>query len=303
MSNIDLIITELDIDHNTLHDKEVQNTLLQIGYRRSIGDWYQALNGNIYYELCLKNSRMILTPLNAEVRFETPLFYNIKISNSHSLDKLIKKKINFFNYLPQYVVVNLYIKELDSKIYKLAQRLYHEQKKISFIVENNISEQTLINYREFINEAEGSLYLICKTWDEVVEKANTLPEDACLAIYLDELLTHEKDIKELLETTKIHFLQSRKVLSDTERSRINNFLDNCDNRNKLLAIEAQIDLTNYIYIKEENQPLNNPMLSNHATLCIDLDRKVISRTMDKLKNSNLKLINNVKLMLNSISKE
>lgn len=77
------LIKELKLTKKQLKDKDIQNFLLQVAYRKQIGDWVQYLNGNGYCELNKNNGTMITTILNDNEEFEPefPLNMDCNISN------------------------------------------------------------------------------------------------------------------------------------------------------------------------------------------------------------------------------
>lgn len=81
MSKLKEIITELNLTEDQLKDKEIQNFVLGVGYRRQTNDWYQYWNGNGYCELNKTNGTMITTVLNDEPFVaEFPLNCDMEIS-------------------------------------------------------------------------------------------------------------------------------------------------------------------------------------------------------------------------------
>lgn len=81
MGKLKDIITELNLTDKQLKDKDIQNFVLAVGYRRQTNEWYQYWNGNGYCELNKNNGTMITTVLNDEPFVaEFPLNCDMEIS-------------------------------------------------------------------------------------------------------------------------------------------------------------------------------------------------------------------------------
>lgn len=82
MTKVKEIISELKLTKEQLKDKEVQNFLMQVAYRRQTGRWVQGWNGNGYIELNIDNGTSIRTILNDEPYVaEFPENIDMEISN------------------------------------------------------------------------------------------------------------------------------------------------------------------------------------------------------------------------------
>lgn len=66
MSKLKDTIIELNLDSEQLKDKEIQNFVLQVAWRKQQGDWIQFWNGNGYCEINKKDGTQITTVLNNE---------------------------------------------------------------------------------------------------------------------------------------------------------------------------------------------------------------------------------------------
>ena len=77
------LIKELKLTKEQLKDKDIQNFLLQVAYRKQTGDWIQYWNGNGYCELNKNDGTMITTILNDNEEFEPEFPLNIDCSVSN----------------------------------------------------------------------------------------------------------------------------------------------------------------------------------------------------------------------------
>lgn len=82
MTKMDSIISELKLTKEQLKDKEVQNFLMQVAYRKQTGKWIQGWNGNGYVELNTENGTSIRTIIDNEPYVaEFPENIDMEISN------------------------------------------------------------------------------------------------------------------------------------------------------------------------------------------------------------------------------
>lgn len=83
MGKMKEVATELNLTQEQLEDKAIQKFALQVAWRKQTGEWYQAWNGNGFYEENLQNNNTIVSIFEGDVfKPTTPVTKPIGIFNN-----------------------------------------------------------------------------------------------------------------------------------------------------------------------------------------------------------------------------